>query len=88
MIFEADEFLLRLEDACLSVNIPEEVQNFLKNNISKMYCDYDFEDPFDIQIFRNKIYEVTNLIEQNQGAENPLTPKLMKRILLILATKH
>ena len=25
---------------------PEEVQNFLKNNISKMYCDYDFEDPF------------------------------------------
>ena len=83
MIFEADEFLLRLEDACLSVNIPEEVQNFLKNNISKMYCDYDFEDPFDIQIFRNKIYEVTNLIEQN-----PLPPKLMKRILLILATKH
>ena len=44
---------------------------FEKQYIKDVHCDYDFEDPFDIQIFRNKIYEVTNLIEQNQGAENP-----------------
>ena len=50
-----DEFLMRLNDAFLSCDMPVELQDFLENNVEKLYRDYDFDDPYDNEIFGNKV---------------------------------
>lgn len=83
-----DEFLMRLNDAFLSCDMPVELQDFLENNVEKLYRDYDFDDPYDNEIFGNKVAQISDMIEQQKSIETPDAAKFLKRVLLTLRTKY